>query len=86
MDELSVAGKPFIAQEGATSFAPRGRPHTYRYLGQTPGKPRCVITPSGFEGFFEEIGALSPQQQPDFPRVLENPKKFGLELLPPPGA
>ena len=44
----------------------------------------CVITPAGFEGFFEEINALSPQQQQDIPRVLEISKKFGLEILPPP--
>jgi hypothetical protein len=35
---------------------------------------------------FEEIGALSPQQQQDIPRVMEIAKKFGLEILPPPGA
>jgi hypothetical protein len=27
----------------------------------------CIITPSGFEGFFEEIGAMTPQQQQDIP-------------------
>jgi len=27
----------------------------------------CVITPSGFEGFFEEVGALNPQPQQDIP-------------------
>jgi hypothetical protein len=57
--------------------------HTYRYLGQTHGKLMCVITPSGFEGFFEEIGAMSPQSQQDIPRVMEIAKKFGLEILPP---
>ena len=31
----------------------------------------CVITPAGFEGFFEEIGALGPQPQRDIPRVME---------------
>jgi hypothetical protein len=46
----------------------------------------CIITPSGFEGFFEEIGAMSPQQQQDIPRVMEIAKKFGLEILPPPDA
>jgi len=49
--------------------------HTYRYLGQTPGRLMCVITPSGFEGFFEEIGALNPQQQQDISRVMEIAKK-----------
>ncbi|HEX7569354.1 MAG TPA: hypothetical protein VF492_02505 [Verrucomicrobiae bacterium] len=38
----------------------------------------------GFEGFFEEIGAMSPQQQQDIPCGMEIAKKFGLEILPPP--
>ena len=83
--EFTVAGQSSIVKEGTTIFAPRGIPHTYRYLGQTPGRLMCVITPAGFEGFFEEIGALSPQQQQDIPRVMEIAKKFGLEILPPPG-
>lgn len=84
--EWTVGGKTFVAQKGATIFAPRGIPHTYRYLGQTPGRLMCIITPAGFEGFFEEIGALSPQQQQDIPRVIEIGNKYGLEILPPPGA
>ena len=82
--EWTVGGKTFVAQKGTTIFAPRGVAHTYRYLGQTPGRLMCVITPAGFEGFFEEIGALSPQQQQDIPRVIETGKKYGLEILPPP--
>jgi hypothetical protein len=46
----------------------------------------CVITQAGFEGFFEEIGALSPQQQQDIPHVIEIAKKYGLASAPPPGA
>jgi quercetin dioxygenase-like cupin family protein len=84
--EFMVGGQTVLAKPGTTLFAPRGIPHTYRYVGKTPGRLMCVITPSGFEGFFEEIGALSPQQQQDIPRVIEIGKKFGLEILPPPGA
>jgi quercetin dioxygenase-like cupin family protein len=84
--EFMVGGKSIIAKTGTTLFAPRGIPHTYRYLGQTPGRLMCVITPSGFEGFFEEIGSMSPQQQQDISRVIEIGKKYGLEILPPPGA
>jgi quercetin dioxygenase-like cupin family protein len=85
--EFSVAGKTITAKEGTTLFAPRGIPHTYRYVGKTPGRLMTVITPAGFEGFFEEIGALSPQQQQqDIPRVMEIGQKYGLEILPPPGA
>ena len=84
--EFMIGGKTILAKPGTTLFAPRGVAHTYRYLGQTPGKLMCVITPSGFEGFFEEIGALTSQQQQDIPCVMEIAKKFGLEILPPPGA
>ena len=45
----------------------------------------CVITPAGFEEFFEVIGALTPQQQQDIPQVITIAKQFGLEFLPPPG-
>jgi hypothetical protein len=33
-----------------------------------------------------EWRALCPQQPQDIPRVMEIAKKFGLEILPPPGA
>jgi len=83
--EFMVGGKTILAKAGATLFAPRGVAHTYRYAGKTPGRLMCVITPAGFEGFFEDIGALNPQQQQDIPRVMEIAKKFGLEILPLPG-
>jgi quercetin dioxygenase-like cupin family protein len=82
--EFTVDGKSFVARKGATIFAPRGIPHTYRYLSQTPGRLMCVITPAGFEGFFEAIGALTPEQQQDIPRVMTIANQFGLEILPPP--
>jgi len=82
--EFTVGGKTIVARKGATLFAPRGVAHTYRYLGQTPGRLMCTITPAGFEGFFEEIGAMGPQQQQDIPRVIELGKKYGLEFPPPP--
>lgn len=84
--EFTVGEKTFVAQKGATIFAPRGIPHTYRYLGKTPGRLMCTITPAGFEGFFEEIGALAPEAQREIPRVMAIAKRFGMEVLPPPGA
>ena len=83
--EFTCGGKTFIARQGATVFAPRGVPHSYRYVGQSPGRMMLTLTPAGFEQFFEEVGALSPQQQ-EIPRVMEIAKRYGLEFLPPPGA
>jgi quercetin dioxygenase-like cupin family protein len=84
--EFTVDGKSFVAKKGTTIFAPQGIAHTYRYLGQAPGRLMCVITPAGFEGFFEAVGALTPQQQQDIPRVITIGKEFGLEFPPPPQA
>jgi len=81
--EFTIGCETILAKPGTTLFAPRGIPHNYRYAGKTPGRLMCVITPSGFEGFFEEIGALTPQQQMDIPRVMEIAKKFELEFLLP---
>jgi mannose-6-phosphate isomerase-like protein (cupin superfamily) len=81
--EFTVGGKKIFVRKGDTLFAPRGVAHTYRYVGKSPGRIMCIITPSGFEGFFEKIGALSPQEQQEIPRVLEIAKEFGLEVLPP---
>ena len=83
--EFTCGGKTFVARPGATVFAPRGVPHSYRYIGKTPGRMMLTLTPAGFEQFFEEVGALTPQQQ-EIPRVMEIAKRFGLEFLPPPGA
>lgn len=83
--EFMVGGQTIVAKPGTTLFAPRGVAHTYRYIGQTPGRLMCVITPSGFEGFFEEVSALNLQLPQDIPRVMELAEKFGLEILPPSG-
>lgn len=83
--EFTVGGQTIKAQKGATLFAPRGIPHSFRNVGRSPGHLMVVLTPAGFEEFFEEVGALTPQQQ-EIPRVMEIGKKYGLELLPPPGA
>jgi len=81
--EFHIGGKTVLAKEGSTLFAPRDIPHTYRYVGSGPGRLMCVITPSGFENFFEEIGALTPEEQQDISRVLEIAGRYGLEILPP---
>lgn len=81
--EWTVGGDTFVAGKGTTIFAPRGVPHTYRCLSDGPNRLMCVITPSGFEGFFEAIGAMSTEQQQEVSNVMEVAARFGLEILPP---
>lgn len=81
--EFVVGGQKIAAQAGDTLFAPRGIPHTYRCAGQRSGKLMVTLTPSGFEKFFEEIGAMTPEEQQNIPRVVEIAAGYGLEFLPP---
>lgn len=82
--EFMVAGKTVSARAGDTLFAPRGIPHTYRCVSATGGKLSVVLTPSGFENFFLQIGSMTPEEQQNIPRVVEIARTFGLEFLPPP--
>ncbi len=84
--EFTVAAQKLTARVGDTVFAPRGIPHSYRNIGPQTGRLLCAITPAGFEGFFEEIHTLNPEQQQDIPRVIGLGRKYGLEFLPPPVA
>jgi mannose-6-phosphate isomerase-like protein (cupin superfamily) len=43
--------------EGATVVLPRGVPHAFRNIGGGPGRLLEIVTPGGFEQFFERCGA-----------------------------
>lgn len=55
------------ASTGGMAFGPRGVPHCFQNIGETPGRLLVVTTPSGLERFFEQ-GAevlLSDPVDPD---------------------
>lgn len=80
--EFFCGDQKFSVTKGATIYAPRGLPHSYRQVGATPGRLLVTISPAGFEAFFEEIGALSPAEQ-KIPHVIEIGERYGLRFLPP---
>ena len=48
------------ASTGGMAFGPRGTPHAFQNIGETPGRLLVITTPSGLERFFEEFAALVP--------------------------
>ena len=42
------------ASTGGMAFGPRGMPHAFQNIGDTPGRLLVVTTPSGIERFFEQ--------------------------------
>jgi mannose-6-phosphate isomerase-like protein (cupin superfamily) len=70
------------AEAGDLAFKPRDQWHTFWNAGDEPCRILEIISPGGFEHFFDELGAL--MQAPDFhPEQLgELGARYGLEFQP----
>jgi quercetin dioxygenase-like cupin family protein len=73
--EFMCAGRLHKASKGDTVFAPRDVPHNYKCVSKTGGRLLVVISPAGFEKFFEEISGMT-----DIGRVVEIGRRYGLEF------
>ncbi len=84
-------GQPnvFRAVPGDTVFIPAGEAHTYKAIGEAPGKTLLIFSPgTDMEGFFVEAGtpvSEAPPSAPDLPGLIAVAGKHGMEFLPPLG-
>ncbi len=91
--EFLAGDETIRASAGSVVYGPRGVIHTYRNVGDEVGRFLTVITPSGLEDFFYEIGeavedpsAPPPEVTPEkIEKLLAATPKYGLEIPPPPG-
>ncbi len=88
--ELNVEGNLSTVGPGSFVNIPKGTLHTYRNAGTTHARFVVLLTPGGFEGFFEEVGELAtdlstpPEGPPDVEKVMAAAPRYGLEIPPPP--
>jgi quercetin dioxygenase-like cupin family protein len=67
---------------GAYILKPRGVPHTFWNAGPAPARLLEIISPAGFERFFEEMAALIPADGlPDFEKAAELGARYGLSFV-----
>ena len=64
-------------------FLPRGVPHTFRIVGNVPGKSVAVVTPGGFEHFFIDVAARDLRIPGDLEELTTLGDRYGLEFLGP---
>ena len=57
---LKAGGGILRASTGGMAFGPRGTPHCFQNIADTPGRLLVITTPSGLERFFEELAQLLP--------------------------
>ena len=72
------------APVGTLVFKPKGIPHTFWNAGSTPARLLEIISPAGFERYFEEMAALIPAEgMPDFEKVGELAARYDLAFVHP---
>jgi len=68
------------AGPGGSVFLPRGVPHTFRIIGQMPGRNLAVLTPGGFETFFADAVAHDLRLPPDPATLATLSERYGIEF------
>jgi hypothetical protein len=72
-----VYGEP-----GDLIFKPRGEWHTFWNAGEEPARLLEIISPAGFERYFEELTELPPELDRDkrVNRIAAIAERYGLEM------
>ena len=74
-DEVSEAGP------GELVFKPRAVPHEFWNAGDEPARLLELISPAGFERFFEEAAPhISGEGRPDFEALAQARERYGLRM------
>lgn len=80
--EFWVAGRTFRRGPGGTAFVPRGTEHTFKALSDA--RKLVILTPGGFESFFEEMARGAFRIPEDMPAVVESGTRHNLAFTGPP--
>jgi quercetin dioxygenase-like cupin family protein len=86
--QFHADGRSFTASAGAWVTLGRGSLHYFKNTGTMPARMLVVVTPSGLEQFFLEVGrkAIAGETEPvaptpeDIHKLVETAPKYGLEI------
>jgi mannose-6-phosphate isomerase-like protein (cupin superfamily) len=67
------------AEAGDLVFKPRDQWHTFWNAGDEPARILEIISPAGFEKFFESVADMNAAGPPDLVRLMELSAQYGLE-------
>lgn len=80
---VQIGEQELVAGPGILVFKPRGVPHTFWNAGDTPARLLEIISPAGFERYFEEAAAVfAADGPPDFERLGTIAARYQLNLDP----
>lgn len=82
--EFWLEGETFTRGPGQTVFIPRGKQHTFRVVSDQPSRHIIILTPGGFEQFFEDMARAQTRIPDDMPAVEESAARHHLTFTGPP--
>ncbi len=77
---FQLGTQAMTATAGTFVFVPRGVPHAFENVGNQPGRILGIMTPGGYEQFFEELAHLPPGP-PDPAKFQEIFAKYDQETV-----
>ena len=77
--QFQIGDQTVEAPAGTAAWLPRGLPHSFKAVGETPATASVTILPAGMEKMLEELGAL-PVGAPDMEKALAICERFGVRF------
>ena len=77
-----LGDEELVAGPGDLVFKPRNQWHTFWNAGDEPCRILEIISPGGFEHFFDELGAIVEAPEFDPAQLGELGARYGLEFQP----
>jgi hypothetical protein len=77
-----LGDKVVYAEVGDLAFKPRDQWHTFWNAGDEPCRILEIISPGGFEHFFDELGAITAGPEFDPAQLGELGARYGIEFQP----
>lgn len=79
-----MEGQTVRKRAGETLFVPRGREHTFRVTATGASRHLIILTPGGFEHFFQEMAESSFRIPEDMEQVVAAAARHSLRFTGPP--
>jgi mannose-6-phosphate isomerase-like protein (cupin superfamily) len=77
-----LGDEELVAEQGDLVFKPRNQWHTFWNAGDEPARILEIISPAGFEKYFEELVDLGGSTEAELPDLMELSARYELEVDP----
>ena len=81
--EFQVDGESVEVGPGTVIYGPHEVPHTFRVVGNEPGRMFIIVSPGGFDHFFRRCAVEFATGAPDMNKIIRISDEHGITCLRP---